>query len=274
MNDTEFTQSSQPMMPRATPAFRAYLAIELIALYVIIPAFIDLTNRHVGRSLIPALGVVGLVLFILLLRSKVFPNRSLWNFPALKRAFPRILLTAGIAFGCMVGLAAWISVQPWAPESVEPLGFIQRNPLFFLVIAVLYPIFSVYPQEIILRTFFFHRYRPLLTNTAVLLTVNALVFAWVHVIFQNWVAVILCIPAGFLFGYTYLKTKSTLASGVEHAIVGNLMWASGLGYYFFAGAVPQQQTSADPSPPAAVTMPDQSASVPSTLEPNSEDRTP
>lgn len=243
----------QPTTPDATPRFRVYLAHELAALYIAVPYFIDLSNRHVGRSLIPALGVVGLVLFIYLLRSKRFPNTSLWNWPAFTRELPRILITALIAFATMLALAWWISTQPWAPESVYPLRFVRENPVLFLFIAFAYPIFSVYPQEIILRTFFFHRYKPLLTNTAVLLTVNALVFAWVHVIFQNWIAVILCIPAGFLFGYTYLRTKSTLASGVEHAIVGNLMWASGLGFYFYAGAVPQHAIADEP--PATMSAP-------------------
>jgi hypothetical protein len=90
----------------------------------------------------------------------------------------------------------------------------------------------------------------LIPNVPLLLTVNALTFAWVHVIFQNWMAVLLCVPAGLLFGYTYLKTKSTLASGVEHAIVGNLMWTAGLGWFFFAGAVGVENGEGEGAPEA------------------------
>lgn len=233
----------------ASLLFRGYLAIELVALYWIVPGFIDLGDRidaprwlggpdtPVGRLLMPALGVVGLALFFSLLFSKRFPNRSLWNWAAFKRELPRILLTAAFAFLIMLGLAALLSTFDSIPEQIAPFRLLLDNPVLLLVICLLYPIFSVYPQEIILRTWFFHRYSRLLTNTPLLLTVNALTFAWVHVIFQNVWAVVLCIPAGFLFGYTYLKTKSTLASGVEHAIVGNLMWTAGLGWFFFAGAV-------------------------------------
>jgi len=233
----------------ARPLFRVYLAIELVALYWLVPGLIDLGDRldaprwlggpdtPVGRLLIPVLGIVGLALFLSLLLSKRFPNRSLWNWKAFTSELPRILLTASIAFAIMVGLAAILDTVDSIPDEIAPFRLLLERPFLLLAICFLYPIFSVYPQEIILRTWFFHRYAPLITNVPLLLTVNALTFAWVHVIFQNVWAVVLCIPAGFLFGYTYLKTKSTLASGVEHAIVGNLMWTSGLGWFFFAGSV-------------------------------------
>ena len=229
----------------ASPLFRAYLAIELTALYWIIPGFIDLGDTvrigghemPVARLLMPVLGVIGIALFFSLLFSKRFPNRSLWNWPALKKEFRRILFTAFLAFVVMLSLATILSFIPSIPEQIAPFRLLRENPILLIAICFLYPIFSVYPQEIILRTWFFHRYSKLITSTPALLTINALTFAWVHVIFQNVWAVLLCIPAGFLFGYTYLKTKSTLASGVEHAIVGNLMWLSGLGWFFFAGSV-------------------------------------
>lgn len=229
--------------------FRGWLLLELVALYWVVPGVLDLTdtidapawlagpNATVGRMLMPVLGFVGIALFFWLYASKKFPNRSLWNWPAFMKEFRRILITAGVAFFVMLGLAWWFTKTSWAPAQVEPLALLKRNWVLLVAICFLYPIFSVYPQEIILRTFFFHRYKPLFGKGGLMLTVNALTFAWVHVIFQNWVAVLLCVPAGFLFGYTYMKTKSTLASGVEHAIVGNLMWLSGIGWFFFGGAV-------------------------------------
>lgn len=218
--------------------FRVWLALELVGLYWVIPWFLDLSDRWVGRMLMPALGLVGLVLFFWLVFDRGFRNKSLWNWGAFTRELPRILATAAIAFLIMAGLAWWLDGQSWVPEEVEPFALLKRNWVLLVLISLLYPIFSVYPQEIVLRTWFFHRYKPLLGKAGLMLTVNALTFAWVHVIFQNWVAVLLCVPAGFLFGYTYMKTKSTLASGVEHAIVGNLMWTAGIGWFFFAGAVP------------------------------------
>jgi membrane protease YdiL (CAAX protease family) len=178
-----------------------------------------------------------LCLFVWLVLDRRFDNRSLWNWGAFTRELPRIVVTAVVSFVVMVGLAWWFSTTAWAPEEVGPFALLKRDWVLLVAICLLYPLFSVYPQEIVLRTWFFHRYKRLIPDWRLLLTVNALTFAWVHVIFQNWVAVVLCVPAGFLFGWTYLKTKSTLASGFEHALVGNLMWTAGIGWFFFAGSV-------------------------------------
>jgi hypothetical protein len=231
------------------PITRARLILEMLALYWVVPWFFDLTEKWTGRLLMPALIVIGIVLFIILRLDRSFDRRSLWNFPAFKRELPRILVTAALAFAVMLGLAWWVAGQPWAPTRdgevmVQPFALIQRNPVLLLMICFLYPLFSVYPQEIILRTFFFHRYAPAIGSKLGVIVLNGLTFAWVHVIFvadktefTQWFPVLLSIPGGLLFAYTYARTKSTLASGIEHAIVGNLMWTAGLGWFFFAGAV-------------------------------------
>lgn len=232
---------------RLTPLTYTLRWTELLALYWAIPWFLDFRERWQGRLLIPGMVLTGLVLFVLLWFDRRFDRRSLWNSPAFKKELPRIVATALIAFGIMVGFAAYVSEQAWAPTrngavAVEPLGFALRNPEMLLIICVLYPLFSVYPQEIILRTFFFHRYTPLFGKGWPTTIASALTFAWVHVLFVadrgdalQWIPVYLCVPAGLLFGYTYNKTKSTIASACEHAMVGDLMWIAGLGWYFFAG---------------------------------------
>ncbi len=233
----------------ASPARAARLWIELLALYGVVPYIIDFHNQTVGRMLIPGLMAAGLVLFLLLRRDPTFDRTSLWNFAAFKRELPRILITACLAFLVMLGVAWWVAGQTWAPTAngevmVRPLALLDRSPGLLLAIAFLYPLFSVYPQEIILRTWFFHRYAPIVGTGLGAVVASALVFAWVHVLFvgdrsqlMQWMPVFLCVPGGLLFGYTYWKTKSTMASGIEHAIVGNLMWLAGLGWFFFAGAV-------------------------------------
>ncbi|GAB4520188.1 MAG: hypothetical protein Tsb0013_23840 [Phycisphaerales bacterium] len=234
---------------------------ELLALYWVIPFLIDFRERWQGRLLIPGLVVFGVVLFLWLWFDNRFDRRSLWNFAAFRRELPRIMLTSLLAFGVMIGFAWFVSEQSWAPVrtvlaqtpdgetvttqivAVSPFVAVRYAPQLILIICVLYPLFSVYPQEIILRTFFFHRYGPI-TGGGRWGTVaaSALTFAWVHVLFVadksdplQWIPVYLCIPAGLLFGYTYMRTKSTIASGFEHAVVGDCMWIAGLGWFFFAG---------------------------------------
>lgn len=216
---------------------KVYLALECTLLYVFFPVWIDI-REHRG-FLIPFLVVVAVVCFLYLLLDKSFDRKRLWNFPSFKKHAPRIMLTWAIGVAVMAGfvLIARPFLSERAQENVHLFGMLDARPVLWGMIMVLYPLFSVYPQEIVLRTFFFQRYKPLLTRPWVMILANGLVFAWVHVIFQNWVAVVLCVPAGILFAYTYWSSRSTITSGFEHALFGNAMWTVGLGYFFYAGAV-------------------------------------
>lgn len=210
-------------------------AIECLLLFGVFPTVVDLA-RH-GPLLIPFLMACAVVVFIYLMGSKDFDRRKLLNFAGLRREFPRIVVTWALGAAVMIGVVWWLEGRADAPERVELFGFPRNNPKLWLLICILYPLFSVYPQELILRAFFFHRYRHVFRTPAMMIFFNGLAFAWVHVMFQTATAVILCIPAGILFAYTYWKSKSTLASGLEHAMFGDFMWTVGLGYYFYAGSL-------------------------------------
>ncbi len=228
--------------PRLRPAIAALRWAELLGLYWVIPLLIDFRERWQGRLLIPGLMLTGIVLFTILWFDRGFDRRSLLNIRAFKLELPRILITAAIACATMLATSWWLAQRDWSPTFGNTLFRYDIPTEFLLLILVFYPFLSVYPQEIILRTFFFHRYTPILGRGAGVVIGSALTFAWVHVIFiadkgdpLQWIPVYLCVPGGLLFGYTYWKTKSTIASGFEHAIVGDLMWLSGLGWFFFAG---------------------------------------
>jgi len=210
-------------------------ATECFALFVFFPWWVDI-REHSGL-LIPFLVVTAVLCFAYLLWDHSFDRSRLWNGAAFKKHLPRILLTWLLGIAVMIGVTLWIDRQQWAPEQIKLFGFIKQSPQVWAIIIVLYPLFSVYPQEIILRTFFFQRYKILFTHPAAMIVANGLVFAWVHIIFQNWVAVVLCVPSGMLFAYTYWKSKSTITSGFEHALFGNAMWTIGLGWFFYGGAV-------------------------------------
>jgi len=108
---------------------------------------------------------------------------------------------------------------------------INESKLFLLLI-VLYPFLSVIPQEVLYREFFFKRYAfKLHTNTQLVL--NALIFMWAHMVFENSVVLMLTFIAGLLFAHTYLKSRSFLLVCVEHTLYGYLLFVSGLGELFF-----------------------------------------
>ena len=135
-----------------------------------------------------------------------------------------------------------------AVEELEPELFLrlprERTGLW-IAIMLLYPIFSVYPQEIIFRAFFVRRYGVALRSlggTAALVGVGAAAFGWGHVMFgadarMTSIAVGLSAVGGVLFMTTYLRTESTLAATVEHALYGDLLFTVGLGWYFYSGNI-------------------------------------
>lgn len=113
----------------------------------------------------------------------------------------------------------------------------HRSHWFWLLIMVAYPIVSVVPQEIIFRRYLFTRFEGLMSPTALWL-VSGLGFGFAHIVFQNWVAPLLCAVGGLMFAQTYKRTRSLALVALEHALYGDFVFTIGLGHYFFHGAVP------------------------------------
>ncbi|MFT7072912.1 CPBP family intramembrane glutamic endopeptidase [Patiriisocius sp. Uisw_017] len=103
------------------------------------------------------------------------------------------------------------------------------KPWMYVTILFVYSLFSVWPQEIVYRTFFFERYKPLFKNEKVLIFANAFVFSLAHLFFKNTLVLLLTFVGGILFGFTFLKFKSTTAVTIEHAVYGNWLFTVGMG---------------------------------------------
>ncbi|WP_299122482.1 CPBP family intramembrane glutamic endopeptidase [uncultured Winogradskyella sp.] len=106
---------------------------------------------------------------------------------------------------------------------------IRTKPLLWVIILFVYSLFSVYPQELIYRTFFFQRYESLFKNESIFILVNAALFSLAHIFFKNSVVMFLTFIGGILFALTYKKTKSTLLVSIEHAIYGCWLFTVGMG---------------------------------------------
>jgi membrane protease YdiL (CAAX protease family) len=98
---------------------------------------------------------------------------------------------------------------------------------------VLYPI-SAWAQEIAYRTFFFHRYGALFQRPAARVAASGLLFGWGHIAVNNLLAVGLASVAGFLFAWTYERSRSTLLVTLEHALYGDFVFSVGLGSLFYS----------------------------------------
>ena len=116
------------------------------------------------------------------------------------------------------------------------LGFPRYATSIWLIVMILYPLLSVVAQELVFRTFFFHRYGPLFKEAKWLAVMtNGLLFGFAHIIFGNLIAVLGSAVIGFVLAYRYYETRSFWAVWFEHSLFGCLVFTVGLGGFFFTG---------------------------------------
>jgi membrane protease YdiL (CAAX protease family) len=152
----------------------------------------------------------------------------------LSRGFSVSELLSILAICLIVGGAIAAFVQHQMPGMF--LGLPRHRPRLWLTIMTFYPLMSVLAQELVYRTFFFHRYGPLFGERRWLAIVtNGALFGFGHILFMNWVAVIGTFALGILLAWRYQRTRSYWAVCLEHALYGWLVFTVGLGTYFFTG---------------------------------------
>lgn len=206
------------------------LAVEFTAIYIAFPLFMYTYRVDMGKLVIPILLVTGSACLLVLRRDADFDRRQLWNPEALRMRLRPTMIRFALG-------AAMLAYLVWRFEPENLLSMPRKETLLWLLLMVLYPILSVYPQEIIFRTFLFHRYRPLFRRTRHVVVASGIVFGLAHIFLANWIAPLLSTIGGFLFALTYAKTRSTLQASLEHGLWGDFLFTLGLGWYFYGGAV-------------------------------------
>jgi hypothetical protein len=228
---------------------RAFLLSEFLLFFFGVPLALFF---HLASKLppLPILWVVAIYCFVVLWRDPAFDRRQLWNPAPLHQQLPQILalFAVGVAIVSLL-------VRLYAPDLF--LILLRTHPRAWAAILVAYPIFSVYPQGLIYRVFFFHRYGPLFNANApsakavaamdwelapnsrawLMIFASAATFALMHILFHNWIALALTFPGGILFARRYLDTRSLCVSSLEHALYGCFLFTIGLGQYFYVGVV-------------------------------------
>ena len=104
-----------------------------------------------------------------------------------------------------------------------------NKPQLWFMILIVYSVLSVYPQELLYRTFYFARYKELIPNDRFFIFLNAIIFSLGHLFFKNSLVIVLTFLGGILFALTYDKTKSTLLVSIEHSIYGCWLFTIGMG---------------------------------------------
>jgi hypothetical protein len=103
-------------------------------------------------------------------------------------------------------------------------------------IMLLYPLMSVLVQEVVYRTFFFHRYGVLFGRAWWLaILINGFAFGFGHIVIRDPFAIYGSMGLGLLLAWRYTMTRSFWAVFVEHTLWGWLVFTVGLGRFFFTG---------------------------------------
>jgi uncharacterized protein len=208
---------------------RAWLIVEMLALYIGAPLAIYYAVFTLGFPLFIAMQPVLLGFLVYLLWDGTFHMRR-----ELSQGFAWGQLGQIIAKFLIVGGAIAWATYVFLPGRF--LAFPRYAPELWMMVMVLYPVLSVIAQELVYRTFFFHRYGILFDGCAWLaILVNGILFGFAHIIFGNIVAVVGTAFIGLLLAYRYARTRSFWAVWLEHTLYGWLVFTVGLGRFFFTG---------------------------------------
>ena len=112
-------------------------------------------------------------------------------------------------------------------------SFPKNNFLLWVTVMFIYPFYSVIPQEIVYRVYFYQRYKKLFSGNLLLLTLlNLFFFSFAHIVFNNPHAILITAIASPIFSYLYIK-ESFFTCVLVHSFGGQIIFTLGLGRYFY-----------------------------------------
>ncbi len=198
---------------------KTYLASELLLLFVILPVSLVFSYSFIVKAILVLLGFFYITIVLFRIEKISFKTSISIDWP---RFWKRILL---LFLAVIIVTTLFVYIM----DANKLFCVVLNKPLMWISILGVYTLLSVWPQEIIYRTFFFSRYEELFQNKKLLIFVNAILFSLAHLFFKNTLVIVLTFVGGLLFAYTYYKTKSTLLASIEHAIYGNWLFTIGMG---------------------------------------------
>lgn len=209
--------------------WRIWLFVELCLLFIGLPMALHYAIRIEKMPLFMVLQPVLLAFIVFLLWDRWFLLRR-----ELVKGFGfKDLLSIVAVFVVAGGMVAAYMAQEM-PERF--LAFPKYRWETYERVMILYPLISVITQELVYRTFFFHRYGPLFGSMKwPMVLTNGVLFGFAHIVFDNMVAVIGTGVIGTLLAYRYATTRSFWAVFIEHTLWGWLVFTVGLNKYFFTG---------------------------------------
>lgn len=199
--------------------------LEFTLLFLLLPVLLWQFNYLIAYWVLPIVSVIGATCLWCLFIDKRFKRFRLTN----KLGFNKRIVKTLWLFLAFVLLSTGLFVLV-APEFLFTLPI--NRPQTWLLLIVFYPLFSALPQELIFRTFLFHRYKTILPRKRHRIWLSSTCFGFAHIIYGNWVAVLLSTIAGYCFSKTYAVSRSTLLVALEHSLWGVWLFTLGLGHFF------------------------------------------
>ncbi|MFN3971014.1 MAG: lysostaphin resistance A-like protein [Gemmobacter sp.] len=141
-----------------------------------------------------------------------------------------------VAVFAAVTLATALVVS-WVTTAGRPLAFATANPGLLVMILILYPVLSALPQEVVFRPLFFRRYGAILPGGWPGIALNAAVFSFAHLMYWSWIVAGMTFFGGLAFAWAYERRGSFALAVVLHAVAGQIVFALGLGMFFYSGNV-------------------------------------
>lgn len=206
------------------PGPRALLLSEFFVLFTAVPALILFLRE---RWLMIAILWGGSMLAYVYLRRAAFQDagpRAPFG-DMIKRVLARFAVIAPV-----------VTVLVWALAPEDFLSFPRESPRIWIIVMTLYPLLSVWPQEVLYRALIYKRYAPVFGEGRGYIIASALAFGYMHIIFLNWIAVAMTLVGGYIFADDYRRGRSLALVSIEHALYGCLVFTVGLGRFFYAGA--------------------------------------
>jgi membrane protease YdiL (CAAX protease family) len=215
--------------PPLTAARAAWLATEMALLFVAAPLAMHAAVHQARIPLFLALLPILAVVVTILLADRSFSLKQ-----EVSRGFGWPVLASILIVFAVGALGIWAWLKETHPTWL--FEFPRNRPHLWMMVMLAYPVASVATQEIVYRTFFFHRYGPLFAQRAgAAIALNGVLFGFAHIVVGQPFAVIATVLGGWLFAARYLETRSIWAVMIEHTLWGAFVFTIGLGRYFFTG---------------------------------------
>jgi uncharacterized protein len=198
--------------------------LEFILLFFGVPLMIysGALLKHPSLILLPILA--GMMIYFII--KEDFNLKSLFHLKV-----PKEIIWKNIGLVLLTGVFLTGMVYLFTPENLFNLP--RKSPETWLLLFILYPVFSAYSQEVIYRTFLFTRYKILFRNSYFLILISGITFGFMHIVYYHPLSMLLTLIAGIYLAWVYKRTRSVLFVAILHAILGNLVFTIGLGEYFW-----------------------------------------